>query len=81
MRTLFLILPALSVLALFTPAASHADPYKWCAQSSDGSGGRNCGFVTFQQCQEDISGIGGFCERNQFYTGPQQSAPHRHYRG
>jgi hypothetical protein len=80
MRSLLFIPPALSALVLFTPTASHADPYKWCAQERDG-GGRNCGFVTFQQCEADIRGIGGFCERNQFYTGPQHGAPHHHNRG
>jgi hypothetical protein len=80
MRPFLFILPALSALALFTPAASHADPYKWCAQYNDGSG-ENCGFVSFKQCLADVSGIGGFCNRNQFYTGPQHSRPRQHYRG
>ena len=33
----------------------------WCAQYSTDSGGTNCGFYTFQQCQEAVSGVGGFC--------------------
>ncbi len=57
--------------AMMTTSAAHADPYKWCAVY----GGReytatNCGFVTYQQCLNTISGIGGHCEPNQFYTGP-----------
>ncbi len=58
---------------------AHAIEYPWCAQySGDGGGGRNCGFVSFEQCMATVSGIGGFCERNSFYTGAYQSKrPHR----
>ena len=50
MRSITFILPALSSLALFTPTPGHADPYKWCAQYGGLSGGgRNCGFVTWDQ--------------------------------
>ncbi len=31
----------------------------WCAIY--GTGSRNCGFSTFQQCQASVSGIGGSC--------------------
>lgn len=74
MRSMFFILPALAALAAFVPSPSHADQYRWCAQYSgmDGDGGRNCGFVTFEQCMETIRGMGGYCEPNQFYTGPEQ---------
>jgi len=47
-----------------------ADPYPWCANYGT-PGGTNCGFVTLEQCRATISGMGGFCEPNQFYTGPQ----------
>jgi hypothetical protein len=78
MRSITFILSALSALALFTPTAGHADPYKWCAQyGGNGGGGRNCGFVTWDQCMATVSGIGGFCEINQFYTGPEQAPPRR----
>lgn len=65
------ILPTLAALAVFVPGSSQADPYKWCAQYGR-DGGRNCGFLTFEQCLATISGIGGFCERNTFYTGPER---------
>jgi Protein of unknown function (DUF3551) len=66
-----LVLSGLLAVTLLAPTASHADPYKWCAQYSGmGGGGRNCGFVTLEQCQATVSGIGGFCEINTFYTGP-----------
>jgi hypothetical protein len=51
-----------------TPAA--AIEYPWCAQYGwSGQGGRNCGFSTYRQCMATVSGIGGYCERNQFYQG------------
>jgi hypothetical protein len=85
MRSISVILPALAGLAMFIPSAGHADPYKWCAQySGRGGGGRNCGFVTFQQCLDTVRGIGGFCEPNTFYTGPERRSPpprKREYRG
>jgi hypothetical protein len=73
MRPLRFFLPALAALAAFAPAAGQAEPYKWCAQYGGGQfgGGRNCGFVTLEQCMATVSGIGGYCEPNQFYTGPQ----------
>ena len=50
------------------PAA--AIEYPWCAQyGGEGGGGRNCGFVSYEQCMETVRGMGGFCERNLFYTG------------
>jgi Protein of unknown function (DUF3551) len=58
-----------TVMALASVA--HADPYKWCAVygGDRGGGGRNCGFVTYKQCLDTISGTGGYCTENQFYTG------------
>jgi len=70
-----LVLPALLALTVccLTPGSSRAIEYPWCAQySGEGGGGRNCGFSTLQQCQDTVSGIGGFCERNSFYTGPER---------
>jgi hypothetical protein len=63
---------AWTMIPVVTPAAA-AIEYPWCAQYS-GNGGRNCGFSTYQQCREDVSGIGGFCQRNLFYQGNR----HRH---
>jgi hypothetical protein len=50
------------------------DPYPWCAVYSGGAefGGSNCGFLTLEQCRATVSGIGGFCEPNQFYN-PRRS--------
>jgi Protein of unknown function (DUF3551) len=53
-----------------------ADPYPWCANYGT-PGGTNCGFVTIEQCRATISGMGGWCEPNQFYTGPDNLATAR----
>ena len=53
------------------------DPYPWCAvYTGRGGGASNCGFRTWDQCMATVSGIGGFCQPNQFYNprgGPQRS--------
>lgn len=64
---------------LFTVGPVHADPYKWCAVYS-GNGGQNCGFVTIEQCRATVSGVGGFCSPNQFYTGPEKARSERRSR-
>lgn len=62
--------------------AAAASPYKWCAQySGRGGGSSNCGFVTLAQCRATVSGVGGICAQNQFYTGdetPVRRARKRH---
>jgi len=45
-----------------------------------GSGGRNCGFMTLEQCRAAVSGTGGFCEPNPFYKGPEPVPSRRHRR-
>jgi uncharacterized protein DUF3551 len=58
-----------SLPTLVTPARALIE-YPWCAQySGDEGGGRNCGFSTLEQCRATVSGIGGFCEPNLFYSG------------
>jgi hypothetical protein len=59
--------------------AAKADPYRWCAQyTGRGLGGSsNCYFMTLAQCQAAVSGVGGFCRPNQFYTGPDERRPRR----
>jgi hypothetical protein len=66
---LFALIAAGITLAAAVPAVSHADPYRWCAQYSGRGAARNCGFVTYRQCMATVSGIGGYCEENPFYTG------------
>jgi Protein of unknown function (DUF3551) len=62
-----------SSLQIAGPAA--ADPYRWCAVER--TGGTNCGFTTIEQCRATVSGIGGFCQPNQFYTGPDKTPTQR----
>lgn len=72
MRMTSLTLAALAATFLFGGSA-HADPYRWCAvYGGEEMGGTNCGFITLEQCRATISGIGGSCEPNQFYTGPDR---------
>jgi len=73
-----------------TPA--QAQNYPWCEYLSGGEGGgggRNCGFVSFEQCMQSAWGNGGDCRQNTQYepppgshrhpeVGPAQAAPHHH---
>jgi hypothetical protein len=72
-------LATLAAAFLFGGSASHADPYRWCAVygGEDGGSARNCGFVTIEQCRATISGIGGWCEPNGFYTGSDRDESRR----
>ena len=78
MRTILIIAVAIGALLA---GPSQADPYRWCAEYGGGrwSGGTNCYFMTFGQCQAAISGVGGFCRLNSFYTGPDGRRGHRAY--
>jgi hypothetical protein len=60
------------------PGAASADSYRYCAVYNVDGGATNCYFVTWQQCQAAISGMGGFCEPNPFYSG--EPASHRRAR-
>ena len=57
-------------------AQSGRDPYRWCADYSDGlDGAKNCYFITLEQCRAAVSGAGGYCVPNPFYTGPTEDRP------
>ena len=74
MRLAPILLATLIVPVTLTSASAQGqpypyDPYPWCAvYGGRGGGGTNCGFRTWQQCMATVSGIGGFCEPNQFYN-------------
>jgi hypothetical protein len=36
-----------------------AEAAPWCAEYSSRGGGTNCGFYSFEQCQQTVRGIGG----------------------
>jgi hypothetical protein len=63
MRTIALAATALATLA-FTSIDARADG-SWCAYYTRGSS--NCGFHTYAQCRNTVSGVGGFCNRNPSY--------------
>jgi hypothetical protein len=68
MRKIALAMTALATLAALplTTVAARADG-PWCAYYY--KGGTNCGFYSYQQCLDTISGIGGSCARNPGYGG------------
>lgn len=70
---------ALGVLVCTAAIVTRAEAqnYPWCAQYSGQMGGRNCGFVSFDQCMATVSGIGGFCEKNLMYEPPAGVHPTR----
>jgi hypothetical protein len=76
-----LVLAALA-LAPMLGSEAHADPYRWCAVYGGRTDGTttNCGFVTYGQCMATISGIGGWCEPNQFYDGRSYDGSEYHPR-
>ncbi len=63
---------AVALAALFgAPTPATAQTYPWCAIYTGSMGGSsNCGFSTFQQCLNTVQGIGGFCQRNNWYQAP-----------
>jgi len=61
---------AAMLIASSLTGEAKADPYRWCAEYGGGrGGGTNCYFMTIEQCRAAISGNGGFCRPNTFYTG------------
>ena len=60
----------IAAATLFATSNARADPYKWCAVLNMGDASYNCGFVTLEQCRATVSGVGGFCELNPFYSEP-----------
>ena len=78
---IFLFATVVATAAIGTRA--EAQNYPWCALYDAGDEVRNCGFTTREQCQADVSGIGGFCQLNNTYKPPgaavqsrQRSAKH-----
>ena len=72
------ILSLVILLACATSNGAAADPYRWCAQYGGKGGATNCYFVTLEQCRATVSGVGGFCTPNGFYTGGGEPRLRRH---
>jgi hypothetical protein len=64
-------------IASASPGLAQHDPYRWCAEMGGGDDGGmlNCYFMTREQCEATVAGVGGFCRLNQFYTGPANAGP------
>ena len=74
---------AIAAMSCCTKPAAAAIEYPWCVQysGSDTGGGKNCGFVSYDQCMMTARGAGGMCVENLFYPGtaePPQRARKRH---
>jgi Protein of unknown function (DUF3551) len=57
--------------------AGAEEPYPWCATyggGANGIGATTCGFDTLEQCRATVSGVGGYCQPNPTYTGPEKKA-------
>jgi hypothetical protein len=75
-QSLFALALILGTLAI-APRAQAAN-YPWCALYDKGGGETSCSFSTFEQCLEDVHGIGGFCQANNTYVPPTAApAPRR----
>jgi hypothetical protein len=72
-----LIAAALLAAGSLHAAAQAEDRYAWCAEYGGGGqgGGRNCYFVTLEQCRWAVSGNGGTCNINPFFTGVAKDWP------
>jgi len=72
---LLLFMLGIGVCVVGIGTRAEAQNYPWCAYyGGKEGGGTNCGFTTFQQCLDTVSGIGGFCNVNTQYQPPP--APH-----
>ena len=72
------LLIAILAICLGVAATTRAEAqnYPWCSYyTASGGGGTNCGFTTFQQCLDNVRGIGGFCDRNTQYQPPPGPHP------
>jgi len=79
---LLLFMLGICVSVVGTGNRAEAQNYPWCAYYSDGMGGTNCGFVTFEQCMETARGLGSLCQPNTQYVpppGPHPSGRLRRY--
>jgi hypothetical protein len=68
---------AVAAMSSFNQPAAAAIEYPWCVSygDMDGGGGKNCGFVSYEQCMMTARGAGGACEPNLFYLDQQAKQP------
>lgn len=74
-----LLLLGIAVAAVGSVSPARAQNYPWCEYLSGGEqgGGKNCGFVSFEQCMESARGNGSYCRINPMYTPPPGPHPRR----
>lgn len=71
-----MIAAALTVVSASLAIAAPPDPYRWCAERSDGAS--NCYFLTLEQCRAAISTNTSFCRENVFFNAaPEGRSPDR----
>lgn len=70
MKMLLLGLGLTAAMIALSPRAQARSNYPWCAYYGSGFSGNNCGFTSFEQCLENVRGIGGFCQKNDWYQPP-----------
>ncbi len=75
-QSLFLL--AIFVAAATSGTAAQAQNYPWCEYMGGGfdGGGRNCGFISFEQCMQSAWGNGGDCRKNTMYEPPPGEHEH-----
>ena len=67
----FAAIATLAAIAMAAAATSaRAQNYPWCALYGTPYSDTACGFVSYEQCMENVRGIGGFCQRNDWYRPP-----------
>jgi hypothetical protein len=64
---------ALGLATATTPA--QAQNYPWCALYGTPYSDTSCGFVSYEQCMASVSGVGGFCQKNDTYRPPVAVQP------
>ena len=73
MKTVRFVVPLLMTTFGFPAYGSAEIYYPWCAVLDTGDAAYNCGFVTIEQCRATVSGIGGSCDPNPWYTPPSRN--------
>lgn len=61
-------LAGVGMIHVLPAAAQVVTVFPWCADNPEES--TDCSFATWQQCQADASGLGGFCYANPNYANP-----------
>lgn len=75
MRLILASLIAGATLVATSEAQSLPRYYPWCAIYSDRGGTRSCSFTSFEQCLQNIRGMGGFCVVNSYQPIPGYDIP------